>query len=92
MLNTKQEQAVQYKVSEAKKLLLEAVSIVKTDWNLTFDNKDMSSPDGSAWLNIIGNISDKVLELEQCLEIDMQVAKSFEERLGNTNVNISENT
>jgi len=82
VLNIEQEQAVQSKVSEAKKLLLEAVSVVKADWNLTFDNKDMSSSDGSAWLNIIGNISDKVLELEQCLEIDMQVAKSFEERLG----------
>ena len=87
MLNIEQEQAVQSKISEAKKLLLEAVSIVKTDWNLTFDNKDMSSPDGSAWLNIIGNISDKVLELEQCLEIDSQVAKSFEERLGTSNDN-----
>jgi len=87
MLNTEQEQAVQFKVSEAKKLLLEAVSIVKTDWSLTFDNKDMSNPDGSAWLNIIGNISDKVLELEQCLEIDSQVAKSFEERLGTSNDN-----
>jgi len=92
VLNIEQEQAVQSKISEAKKLLLEAVSIVKTDWSLTFDNKDMSSQDGSAWLNIIGNISDKVLELEQCLEIDMQVAKSFEERLGSTNANISENT
>jgi hypothetical protein len=92
VLNIEQEQAVQSKISEAKKLLLEAVSIVKTDWSLTFDNKDMSSQDGSAWLNIIGNISDKVLELEQCLEIDMQVAKSFEERLGSTNDNISENT
>jgi len=87
VLNIEQEQAVQSKISEAKKLLLEAVSIVKTDWNLTFDNKDMSSPDGSAWLNIIGNISDKVLELEQCLEIDSQVAKSFEERLGTSNDN-----
>ena len=87
MLNIEQEQAVQSKISEAKKLLLEAVSIVKTDWSLTFDNKDMSSQDGSAWLNIIGNISDKVLDLEQCLEIDMQVAKSFEERLGDSNAN-----
>jgi len=87
MLNPEQEQAVQSKVSEAKKLLLEAVSIVKTDWSLTFDNKNMSSPDGSAWLNIIGNISDKILELEQCLEIDIQVAKSFEERLGTSNDN-----
>jgi len=92
VLNIEQEQAVQSKISEAKKLLLGAVSIVKTDWSLTFDNKDMSSPDGSAWLNIIGNISNKIVELEQCLEIDMQVAKSFEERLGSTNVNISENT
>lgn len=81
MLNIEQEQAVQAKVSEAKKLLLEAVGIVKLDWGLTFDSKDTGSPDGSAWLNIIGNISDKILELEQCLEIDMQVAKSFEERL-----------
>ena len=87
MLNIEQEQAVQAKVSEAKKLLLEAVGIVKADWSLTFDNKDTGSPDGSAWLSIIGNISNKITELEQCLEIDMQVAKSFEERLEASNAN-----
>ena len=87
MLNTEQEQRVKDKITRAKELLGEATMILKTDWSLTFDNKDMSSPDGSAWLNIIGNISDKVLELEQCLEIDSQVAKSFEERLGTSNDN-----
>jgi len=87
MLNIEQEQVVQSKVAEAKKLLLEATGILKTDWSLTFDNKDTGNPDGSAWLNIIGNISNKIVELEQCLEIDLQVAKSFEERLGTSNDN-----
>lgn len=85
MLNPEQEQIVQSKILEAKKLLLETITILKSDWDKTFEHKNMSGPDGSAWLNIIGNISNKIVELEQCLEIDLQVAKSFEERLGDSN-------
>lgn len=85
MLNTEQEQRVKDKITRAKDFLAEAVNILNTDWSFTFDNKDTGSPDGSAWLNIIGNISNKIVELEQCLEIDLQVAKSFEGRLGDSN-------
>jgi len=81
VLNPEQEQLVKDKITRAKELLSEAAMILKTDWSFTFDNKDTESPDGSAWLNIIGNISNKIIELEKCIEIDLQVAKSFEERL-----------
>lgn len=87
MLNLEQERIVGDKITKAKELLAEAIVILKSDWDKTFEHKDMSDPDGSAWLNIIGNISNKVVELEQCLEIDSQVAKSFEERLGDSNAN-----
>ncbi len=82
MLNPEQEQVVRDKIAKAKELLVEVIVILKADWDKTFESKDVSSPDGSAWLGIIGNISNKIVELEQCLEIDLQVAKSFEERLG----------
>jgi hypothetical protein len=83
MLNSTQEQQVKSKITEAKKLLQEAMQIIKTDWDNTFETKDVTSPDGQAWIGIVGPASGTILELEKILDIDLQVAASFEGRMDN---------
>lgn len=81
MLNLEQEQRVKDKIDKAKELLLEAMYIVKTDWSVTLEGKAVNSPDGSAWLELIGEISDRVRDLEHALEHELLLAGKFEERL-----------
>lgn len=92
MLTPEQEQTVQSKIQEAKKLLQEAVELMKQDFEYTFESTNLSSDDGTAWLELIAVISDKIKELEKALEVDLQVANSFEKRLGGSNVSTKEST
>ena len=86
MLTPEQEKTANDKVQEAKKLLQEAVELIKQDFEHTFESKNLSSDDGTAWLELVAVISDRIKELEKALEIDLQVANSFEKRLGGANV------
>ena len=86
MLTPEQEQIAQSKIQEAKKLLQEAVELIKQDFEHTFESKSLSNDDGTAWLELVAVISDKIKELEKALEVDLQVANSFEKRLGGSNV------
>ena len=93
MLTPEQEKTANDKVQEAKKLLREAIELMKQDFEHTLESKNLSSDDGTAWLELIAVISDKIIELEKALEVDLQVANSFEKRLGgSTNASAQEST
>ena len=83
MQNLEQEQQIKARIAEAKKILKEAFSAMKQDWSQTADNKNLGDVDGYAWLELIGNMSDRIVELERMLDLDLQIANSFEGRLEN---------
>ena len=92
MLTPEQEKTANDKVQGAKKLLQEAIELIKQDFEHTFESKSLSNDDGTAWLELIAVISDKIIELEKALEVDLQVANSFEKRLGGANASTKEST
>lgn len=92
MLTPEQEQQVQTNLLEAKKLIQDSMAIIKSDSDKAFELKDLDSPDGQAWLEIIGQISDFMLQFEEYLNTHLPIANSFEERLKDNAEATSNNT